>query len=299
MRRRLPPLNALRLFEAAARHLSFKRAAEELLLTPSAVSHGLQALERWLGTPLFQRTAKGLSLTEAGARYFPHVQAALERIAAGTEEISTRRVKPLRISATPTFANRILLPLLGEFSRAHPDIAVAVDTSYTPVPLGEDGADVAIRMGRGGWPGLVARRLLRETLVPVCAPARHAEFSAIDNLDAAPLIHVTTVSEDWARWAAAAGRTPPRGDRGLRFDTLQMAFDAAAKGLGIALGRRPLVDAELAAGTLVTLWQREVPSDVAYWLVSSESRAARPDVRAFCAWMAEREIGAHTARGTG
>lgn len=296
MRRRLPPLNALRLFEAAARHLSFRQAADELRLTPSAVSHGIQALERWLGTPLFARGAKGLSLTEAGLRYFPHVQAALDRIAAGTDEISTQRERQLRISATPTFANRILLPLLTEFSRAYPDIAVAVDTSYTPVPLGEGGADVAIRMGRGGWPGLVANELLRETLVPVCAPERLREF-ADQTLADLPLIHVTTVSEDWARWATATGRAAPATDSGLRFDTIQMAFDAAARGLGVAIGRRPLVDAELQSGRLVPLWPSEVCCESAHWLVSRASGdGGNPAVATFCAWLKTRPLGG-TMRG--
>ena len=145
-------------------------------------------------------------------------------------------------------------------------------------------------MGRGEWPGLIADELLRETLVPVCAPHLYSRYAEIDDLEDAPLIHVTSVSEDWARWAQAAGRAAPRGRPSLRFDTLQMTFDAAARGLGVALGRRPLVDAELAAGTLVKLWEPEVPCESAYWLVSSKSKAARSDVRTFRAWMTAQPV---------
>lgn len=284
MRHRLPPLNALRLFEASARLLSFKSAADELLLTPSAVSHGIQSLENWLGVSLFTRTPKGLVLTKAGASYYPTVQTALQMLADHAERISTRpKPRRLRISAAPTFARRLLMPALGEFQREHPDLSVEIDTSRDLVDLGDD-ADVAIRVGTGSWPGLVADELLRETLVPVCAPHLRDELSG-KTLDDVPLIHVMTVSEDWARWAAATGRKTPSPDHGLRFDTLQMAFDAAARGLGVAIGRRPLIDAELKSGHLVALWMPEVRCDSAHWLVSMNGKSDESAVQAFRAWI--------------
>lgn len=288
--RRLPPLNALRLFEASARHLSFKDAAEELRLTPSAVSHGIQSLEQWLGTPLFVRTAKGLVLTQAGVNYFPVVRSALEALVDGSEQVTKRQQHQLNISAAPTFASRFLLPLLAEFRCEHPEISVTVDTSRELAPLGDGGVDIAVRRGHGEWPGTIANELLRERLVPVCAPKRLHEFKKIRDLDRAPLIHVTTVSDDWTLWARAAGRELPHSDGGLCFDTLQMAFDAAAEGLGVAIGRRPLVDAELSSGALVKLWEPEILSDAAYWLVAPERQAARPAIRTFFSWVAARPI---------
>ena len=291
MRHRLPPLNALRLFEASARLLSFKNAADELLLTPSAVSHGIQSLERWLGVPLFTRTPKGLVLTKAGAAYYPSVQTALEMLADSSARVSAHRQRRhLRISAAPTFARHLLMPVLSEFQDAHPDITVDIDTSQDRVDLGENGADIAIRMGTGGWPGVIAEELLRETLVPVCAPKRRADLAG-KKLEDLPLIHVTTVSEDWARWATATGRKPPSTSQGLRFDTLQMAFDAAARGLGVAIGRRPLVDADLDAGRLVALWEPEIPCESAHWLISLETKANEPAIAAFRAWIKSRRLG--------
>lgn len=293
MRHHLPPLSALRLFEAAARHLSFKSAAEELLLTPSAVSHGIQSLEQWLGCPLFTRNAKGLLLTDAGASYYPTVQTALQMLAEGSRHISARQDRHrLRVSAAPTFASRLLMPVLGEFQDTHPDIVVEIDTSQDCVELGDGGADIAIRVGKGSWPDLVSEELLRETLVPVCAPHRREEF--VDKpLDELPLIHVTSVSEDWAYWAAATGRVSPSVDRGLRFDTLQMAFDAAARGLGVAIGRRPLIDNELKSGNLIALWMPEIQCESAHWLVSMSKRSGEPAVQAFRAWIKSHPLDRH------
>jgi len=295
MPHRLPPLNALRLFEASARHLSFKQAAEELRLTPSAVSHGIRSLEQWLGAPLFVRAARGLALTATGESYYPVVKSALAILVSGTAQVSRRpSQRRLAISAAPTFACRLLLPSLAAFRDAHPGLGVAVDTSPDHAELNqagvEGGVDVAIRMGRGGWPGVAARELVRETLVPVCAPARYRELKSATDLDRLPLIHVISVSEDWARWAAAVGRREPDPERGLRFDTIYMAFEAAARGLGIAIGRRPLVDAELAAGTLVPLWQHEVKAETGYWLVSRRDRAADPAVGSFRDWLARQKL---------
>ena len=288
MRHRLPPLNALRLFEAAARHLSFKNAADELLLTPSAVSHGIQSLEQWLGTQLFTRTPKGLVLTKAGQAYFPSVQAALAMLADSSARISTHTLhRPLRVTAAPTFARHLLIPVLSEFQDAHPDISVEIDTSQERVDLSAHGADIAIRIGKGDWPGLVSEELLRETLVPVCSP-EYRERYANEDLGKLPLIHVTSVSEDWAHWARVTGRSLPALQQGLRFDTLQMAFDAAARGLGVAIGRRPLVDAEIAQGRLVALWDLDVPCLSAHWLVFTESKANDAAVAPFRAWITSR-----------
>jgi LysR family transcriptional regulator, glycine cleavage system transcriptional activator len=299
---RLPPLPSLRLFEAAGRHVSFKLAAEELGITPSAVSHGIVALERWLGVALFERGARGLSLTAAGTEYLPYISEALSMIATGTQRLPSRRAdRRIRVSCAPTFASRWLLPGLQRFRERHPGIAIEIDTSHRQVGFPVDGVDLAIRMGRGPWPGLASTLLVDERLVPVCAPAyRNALALGADrgtggiDLARATLIHVTSVSEDWAAWAEAAGlgNEPGTGTGidlagGLRFDTVHLAFEAAAAGLGVAIGRRPLVDYDLMKGTLVEATGPVVESATAYWLVGAETTQGRPDIAAFKRWLVE------------
>lgn len=285
---RLPPLNTLRLFEAAGRHLSFKLAAQELGVTPSAVSHGVHGLEDWLGTPLFARGPRGLTLTEAGAAYLPAVRDALTVLSAASEQVPGRKpADHIKISAAPTFAARLLLPRLGRFRELHPETAVYIDTTHHHVEFPRDGADLAIRVGLGAWPGLQATKILEEELFPVCAPSlkeRYADLGAVDDL---PLIHVTTVAHDWDTWLQETGRSGVDTSRGLRVDTIQMAFDAAVRGMGIVMGRRPLVDAELESGALVPLVEQSVRPPTAYWLVGLPETMMRSDIQAFCRWLDE------------
>ncbi|MFN3953317.1 MAG: transcriptional regulator GcvA [Pararhodobacter sp.] len=298
---RLPPLNALRLFEAAGRHLSFKLAAQELDVTPSAVSHGVQGLEDWLGTPLFARNARGLSLTEAGATYLPAVRDSLTLLASASERVPGRRTADhIRISVSPTFGARLLLPKLGRFRDRHPETAVYIDTTHHQVAFPQDGADLAIRMGTGEWPGLEAECLLYEDLVPVCAPAMRERFQSLGSVGDWPLIHVTTVTHDWSSWLESIGQASAISNQGLRVDTLQMAFDAALRGMGVVLGRRPLIDPEIDAGTLVTLVDQPMRSPTAYWLVGLPETMTRPDIQSFRLWLIE-ELSAyavHAAAGS-
>jgi len=286
MAHRLPPLNALRLFEAAGRHLSFKRAAEELNLTPSAVSHGIQSLEAWLGMPLFERGHRSLALTQAGATYLGPVRDAIERLAAATDALPGRRPGGrLSVSVPPTFGLRWLIPHLPEFNGRHPDIAVTVDTGHHHVRFPQDGVDVAVRMGRGDWPDLNATCLVTEELVPVCAPALAAALRTPADLAGTTLLHVVEVSEDWATWARLAGVEGADLERGLRFDTVNMALESAARGLGVAIGRLPLAGPDIAAGRLVPLFGPAVRCATGYWLVTTPRLLARPEVAAFSAWI--------------
>lgn len=283
---RLPPLNALRLFEAAGRHLSFKRAAEELNLTPSAVSHGVQSLESWLGFPLFMRSHRSLALTETGASYLGHVHEAIERLSAATEALPGQRPNGrLSVSVPPTFGLRWLIPNLPSFNRKHPDIAVTVDTGHHHVRFPQDGVDVAVRMGRGDWPGLSATCLVVEELVPVCAPALAMTLRGPEDLTDTTLLHVVEVSEDWAAWARLAGIEHLALEGGLRFDTVNMALESAAQGLGVAMGRLPVAASDLAAGRLVPVFGPALRCSTGYWLVTSPDFLARPEVAAFSAWI--------------
>jgi DNA-binding transcriptional LysR family regulator len=295
---RLPPLNALRLFEAAGRHLSFKLAAEELNLTPSAVSHGIQSLEAWLGVALFVRGRRGLILTGAGLAYLPRVREALELVATATEAIPGRRSSGrLSISVAPTFGIRWLIPHLPRFSAKHPEVEVSVDTSLRQIEFPRDGVDLAIRMGRGDWPDLYATRLVVEELVPVCAPALAERIRTVADLADQTLLHVATVTEDWAAWAALAGVAIPDPGRGLRFDTIQMALEAASQGLGVAIGRQPLIAGDLEAGRLAAVLGPPQMGETGYWLTTGRESLRRPEVASFRDWIRAELRGRGEPRG--
>ncbi|MDZ5648983.1 transcriptional regulator GcvA [Nitrospirillum sp. BR 11828] len=294
----LPPLSTLRPFEAAGRHLSFKQAAAELNLTPSAVSHALQTLEDWLGTPLFTRGHRSLALTPAGAAYLPEVRGMLERLAVATAALPGRAPSGrLAVSVAPTFGLRWLVPRLPRFRDRHPGITLTLDTSQRPADLPRDGVDVAIRMRQDDWRpdegvGLHATCLVREALVPVCAPALAARVTAPADLGSLPLLHVDSVTEEWSAWAALAGVEPStltQGTltQGARFDTVHMALEAAAGGLGVAMGRLPLADTDLATGRLVAVLGPPRPIRTGYWLITGRADRNRPEVAAFRAWIKE------------
>jgi LysR family transcriptional regulator, glycine cleavage system transcriptional activator len=286
---RLPPLAALRFFEAAGRLQSFKLAAAELNVTPSAVSHGIVGLEQSVGVELFIREPRKLSLTPAGEDYLRYISDALALIAIGTQRLpNNRKSRTIALSCAPTLASRWLLPRLHNFSDHWPDVSVTVDTSRRQVAFPVDGFDFAIRMSRApqaeeGW-----TKLFGEELVPVCSPAyRDTLLDAEGSIDLtqATLIHVTPASEDWKSWlnGKGIGGIDPAG--GLRFDTIQLAFEAAAMGLGVVLGRRPLVDRDLASKALVEIDPDMVTAETAYWLVSSEGADHRPDLLGFKRWL--------------
>jgi LysR family glycine cleavage system transcriptional activator len=286
---RLPPLPALRFFEAAGRLQSFKRAAAELNVTPSAVSHGIVALEQALGIELFLRGPRGLTLTPEGTDYLPYIAEALSLIATGTLRLPDKRANHvITVTCAPTLASRWLLQRLHRFSDKWPKISVSVDTSRRHVGFPADGFDFALRMSQTPVAGAAWSKLFGEILVPVCSTAtRHALVGADGQPDLrrATLIHVTPASEDWQAWLDHMGlEGVVDATRGLRFDTIQLAFEAASAGLGVALGRRPLVDRDLAAGTLVAAGP-EWPAHTAYWLVCSEGTDHRPALVAFKRWL--------------
>ncbi len=286
---RLPPLNTLRFFESAGRTLSFKHAAEELHVTPSAVSHGIQALEDWLGAPLFVRGSRSLGLTIAGEAYLPYVRDALTLLARGTEQVPGQTPRgTLSVSVVPTFAQRWLVPNLPRFQQRHPEIAITLDTAHRRVTFPLDGVDLAIRMGQGPFPGLFAVKLVTEQLFPVCSPdlaRKEPELRLPEDLRRATILHVTTITEDWAAWLKASGNADIPSGRALRFDTIQLALEAAMQVLGVAIGRRPLIDDDLAAGRLVKLFDPVILGSTSYWLVGASESMARPEVAAFRDWM--------------
>ncbi len=296
----LPPLHALRAFEAAARHLSFARAAVELNLTPSAISHQIRHLEESLGRRLFERRHRGLELTAVGRVYFPLVRGAFEQLAQATVLIGgtgpeLRNV--LTISCMPSFAMVWLIPRLPAFQAAHPAIEVRLDTSSRFVDFARDGIDVGIRFGTGHWPGVAAEFLFSETLFPICAPALIAAkggLSRPDDLARFPLIHIMPYIDDWRLWLTAAGATGVDPDRGSRFDNNLAAYRAAEEGLGVAIGRGVLLEGPLASGRLVAPFEVKVTTSHAYYFACAEGAQHIRKVALFRAWLTA-EVAASTA----
>ncbi|VVE73376.1 transcriptional regulator [Pandoraea anapnoica] len=289
---RLPPLSALRLFEAAGRHQSFKRAAAELHLTPSAVSHGIVGLEQTLGVALFTRSPQGLTLTPEGVDYLAYVTEAFSLLLTGTRRLPTPDAsRAIAITCAPTLASRWLLPRLDTFMRRMPGVDITVDTSRRQVGFPTDGFDFAIRLSRAPVASDAWHRLFGERFVPVCSPAylamRAREDGTID-LREATRIHVSSASEDWQVWAESAGIDDFDTRGGLSFDSIQLAFEAAMAGLGIVIGRRPLVDEYLANGILVPAHDVTTQSQGAYWLISAPDIEPHPECVAFRDWVIEQ-----------
>jgi LysR family glycine cleavage system transcriptional activator len=286
--RKLPPLAALRVFEAAGRHGSFTGAATELGITPSAVSHGVRTLEDRLGVPLFRRDARGLSLTPAGEDLLAEATSAFDGLARAMQRLTeAHRRAGLRISSAPTFAARWLLPRLPRLRRDHPGVSVTISTEHGWVELGDGRFDLAIRMagepsGPGEW-----HRLAPIALIPVAAPThKGAALEAL--LKRVPAIHVTSAKDDWASWSTEQGTTAPDPARGLRFDTIHMAIDAAAQGLGVALARLPVCNDDLGTGRIIALAE-PVETRTSYWLVARPGALRQSDARFFAAWL-KREL---------
>jgi LysR family transcriptional regulator, glycine cleavage system transcriptional activator len=289
MRRRLPPLNTLRVFESGARRLSFTRAAEELHVTQAAVSHQIKALEDWLGTPLFLRLNRGLKLTPAAERYLRDVTAALDLISSATGQLmrpDDRRI--LSVAAFDSFASTWLLPRLKTFRRQYPDIDLRVWSVDREVDVFERGdIDLEIRYGDGNWPELSATKLLDEEVFPVCSPALAAgppPLLSPGDLKRHTLLHDIMVA-DWNAWLDAAEVTDVDGERGPGFNHSYLVIQAAIDGQGVALGRSVLVADALARGELVRPFSISIPCAYSYYLVCTEPLTEDPVVAAFCAWI--------------
>jgi DNA-binding transcriptional LysR family regulator len=292
---KLPPLSSVRVFEAAARRGSFKSAAEELNITASAVSHAVQNLEDWLGVELFRRGGGKLELTEPGAAYAAALGKAIKAIADATARLPGRRSQGrLTLSSAPGFAARWLMPRLSHFTARHPGITVDIQTSLDPVDLPMEGIDAAIRLAPAARAMPHWTHLLDEWLVPVCAPTlrkRYAKLSGTELVGKVELIHMTSTTADWAEWFRIVGIEQPATVRGgLRVDTIHMALEAARRGMGIALGRAPLLDLEIEAGHLVRIFDDDVASGLSYWLVTMDADFQSEDVKVFRQWLLD-ELG--------
>lgn len=282
--RSLPPLNAVRAFEAAARRGSFTAAAAELGVSHAAISRHVRGLEARLGVPLLRREGRGLAPTEAGEAFAAVVADAFDRLSQGMVTIAAFAGRGrLRLSVEPAFAGRWLVARLGAFRDRHPGIDVELDPTQRLADFRTDQTDLAIRYGRGGWPGVVAERLVRVMDYPVCAPALAAALAAPADLKRQTLLHDES-AQTWALWLAAAGVTDIDATRGPRFHDVALALDAAAAGQGVAMGDDVLCARDIAAGRLVRLFDIEVPRNW-YWLVMPEGRRLSPAAGAFRSWL--------------
>jgi LysR family glycine cleavage system transcriptional activator len=301
-RRRLPPLNALRAFEAAARHLNFSRAADELSVTPGAVSQQIQNLEDYVGAALFKRTPKGLLLTDAAQTALPALREAFDRLAEAasllTAAVDGRR---LTLTAPPSFAAKWLVPRLGAFEQAHPQVDVWLSAAIELVDLTAGEVDVAIRYGAGRYPGLEVHRLFSETVIPVASPEHLASQPLATPADLANhiLLHdgspdLDDSCPDWSMWLAARGLKTIDGMRGPRFNQSSLVIEAAVNGRGVALAKRTLAQADLEAGRLVAPLQIATAVDFAYYLVHPKAKGRLPQVKAFVSWI-EAQAMAHEA----
>jgi LysR family glycine cleavage system transcriptional activator len=286
MAQRFPPLSALRPLEAAARLESFSRAAEELHLTHGAVSRQVRALEEHLGTRLFARHGKRVSLTPAGRAYAERIRGALEEIARACDEAgSKRREQRLTVSVLPSFASRWLMPRLIRFMDAHPKVEVNVIASTALANFAAEEVDVAIRFGRGPWPALACEHFLDDEYFPVASPRINRGRPP---KTAAELANFRMIREDrdyWQEWLRAAKvdlEAPPTGPL---FNDSTYSLQAAARGEGIAMARRSIVGEDLERGTLVKLFDVTVASRESYWFVSPKPLAEAPRVKAFREWV--------------
>ncbi|RSZ33222.1 MULTISPECIES: transcriptional regulator GcvA [unclassified Variovorax] len=297
MEHQLPPLNALRAFEAAARHLSVKNAADELCVTPGAVSQLVKTLELHLGVQLFRRVNRGIFLTDAGQAYLPPVRNAFRQISDATQKVAVPpQTGLLTVSATPFFASAWLVPRLKSFQDAHPDIDLQVLTSNALADFSRDGVDVAIRHGMGQYPGLASQRVLTVEMVPVAAPALVAGHGKPKQ--PADLLRWPRVNDadrkGWRLWFEAQGIDDAGPARGPSFGDTSLLLQAVLAGQGAALLPAAMMASEIAQGRLVQLSNVTWLEDFAYYLVCPEASRDWPKVVAFRDWLldAVREKGA-------
>ena len=289
MKRTLPPLNGLRAFEAAARHMSFTDAAHELNVTQAAISHQVRGLEQRLGLKLFVRRNRSLLLSESGQAYLPAVRAAFDQLNEATEKLLQKdRGGSLTVTTTTSFAVKWLVPRLGGFQRNHPEIDVRVSTGTSLVDFAREDVDIGIRYGRGQWGQLTAERLVTEDVMPVCAPSLVRGPNGLrkpPDLKRFTLLHIGNFPDDWQVWLTAAGVKGVDSSRGVSFDFPLAAYQAAMDGLGVALGRQPLVEPDLKAGRLVVPFEFKRSSEYAYYLVYPSEAIRRRKIKAFRDWV--------------
>jgi len=298
----LPPLNGLRAFEAAARNLSFAKAAEELHVTPAAISYQIRSLENTLKVKLFRRLNRAIVLTEAGALMYPGVKNSFEGLRRAVDRIedSARTDNVVIATISPHMAAKWLVPRLTLFIERHPEIDLRIAASNTTVDLTTDKADIAIRYNLGNNDGLVAKKLMDEAVTPMCSPALYHGDQPIrtpGDLRHHTLIHDETLirhwpgSSGWSEWLALAGVPEFDYSAGLHFDHSDNCVDAAIAGSGVVLGRRSMSSRDLEQGRLIAPFDLDLPFRGGIYSVTTPVKAANPNVQAFRRWLREEASG--------
>jgi LysR family glycine cleavage system transcriptional activator len=292
---RLPSLRSLRVFQVAGRHLSFKRAADELCLSASAVSHQVRNLEEHLGIGLFLRKTRALEFTEAGRKYFAFLDGMFSRLEAETRQLSAEYGRSLiRLCVPPFFASEMLLPRLQAFHALAPETDIRLTTQPSLMKVHPAEADLSILLGDGDWPDLATHRLFERRLVAGCAPALAAALdpTSYASLDGQTLIVHENRPDAWDNWARALGAPPPRAAKVIRFDSMSAVVQAAAQGLGVAIVSWPLARNRFDSGELVRVFEREVTTREHFYLAHRPEEAERADVAQLIDWIVS-EFGTH------
>ena len=289
---RLPPLNALRAFEATARHMSFAKAAEELFVTPSALSYQVRQLEEHLGQKLFERLNRAIALTTAGEKLYPGIHTGL--LAMSEAVGSLKKATPddvLIVSTGPAFAAKWLAPRMYRFIEAHPDIELQLSANLKLVEFGVDGVDVAVRFGYGDYPDLHVEPIFDDVVTPMCSPELiERGLTQPSDLENFTLLHDDSMSQlerapDWQEWLRRAGVSNVDASRGVRFSHADHSIDAAVEGAGVALGRSSLAGRELQQGRLVAPFDVHLTTSAAFWFVCAPTDLEKPKVEAFREWL--------------
>ncbi len=291
MKRRIPPLNPLRAFEAAARHMSFTKAAEEMNVTQGAVSRQVKVLEEYLGFGLFARTSKGLELNRNGRAYVGVLSQAFEQIARATDEVVTSRSQSiLTIRGYTTFLVRWLIPLLPEFKVKHPSVEIRLVSASEPVDFERDNVDLGIRYGYGQWKHTASDMLFLDSLFPVCSPAllEHVTLKTPQDLSHCSLLHLNLRRSDWPDWLANPGCQNLIPDNNLFLEDLGVVYQCAIAGMGVAIAQQAYVADDLAARRLVAPFDSILRRPKGYFLVCPRDRVHVPKIRIFWDWLRER-----------
>jgi LysR family glycine cleavage system transcriptional activator len=289
MPRRIPPLNALRAFETAARHRSLSKAAGELAVSQAAVSRHVKFLEEYLGVRLFDRRPSSLQLTETGKSYSQRLTRAFNEIATATEQaVGVSGKQRLSLRAYSTFMLRWLLPRLPDFQLKHPRIELKITTAVEAPDFSRDGVDVAIRYGKGAWPGLYAQKVFSDALRPFCTPAYSHRLGGItlDKLSACTLLHHSRRPDDWPDWLEAAGAAGLESDANMFFDDLLLVHEAALRGLGIGITQEKYIEPELAAGSVACPFDIVLRRDTGYYAICRAAAVGQPGIAEFLDWLA-------------
>ncbi len=290
MATRLPPMNTLRAFEAAARNLSFTLAAEELHITQAAVSHQIKVLEQALGVRLFRRLNRAIRLTEEGQEFVGEVRKALNHLATAVEKLAAPDAGgPLTVSVLPSFASKWLVPRLGRFRDKHPEIDVRISPSTQLTDFRRDDVDLVVRYGKGEYEGLQSVRLMTEDIFPVCSPALLNGPNALrvpEDLRRHTLLHDDGYV-DWTMWLLVAGVSGIDPRQGPFFTDSAFVIQAAAEGQGVALARGALAAGDIAAGRLVKPFDIAIPTEYAYYVLSPKATSHHPKITAFREWLLE------------